>query len=238
MDLQPNGDPNRPEFMVTLGLLPPFTRDELEAAYRSRVWTTHPDRGGAVADFLKVQEAYDRALEYVRFHDSRRAWIAAQGEVFVRQQQAADEVLRLKGRPEFEEIDWLRQSLGDGFAMLAERLRGIHLENTEADDAFLSFLAGPPPHAPHLLELNLAGTRITDTGLQALSGFTLLKKLNLSRTRVSGAGIGALLKRLPDLELVEMQGTAAGLWSRWRLQRLLRRRRAESERRKVVLMPG
>src|SRR6516162_6335680 len=67
MDLQHSSHLNRPACMATLGLLPPYSRDDVEAAYRSQVWTAHPDRGGSVADFVKLQKAYEQAMEYVRF---------------------------------------------------------------------------------------------------------------------------------------------------------------------------
>jgi hypothetical protein len=230
MDLQHTNDLNRPAFMVTLGLLPPYSPEDVEAAYRSRVWTAHPDRGGNVADFLKLQQAYEQALEYVRFRADRRLWIGAHVEKHVRQQEAADAVARLGGQVEIEEIDWMRHSVGNDFAQLASRLRTIRLQDSRADDAFLTFLAGPPPRVPSLLELSLAGTRITDKGLQALSAFTLLRKLNVARTAVSARGIGALLEQLPELQEVDMARTRVGLLSRWRFNRMLRLRRAEKAR--------
>lgn len=238
MDVPLVDDFDRPAFMVTLGVLPPYTREDVDAAYRGLVLQVHPDRGGTVGDFLKVQEAYDRAVEYVRFHSGRRGWIAAQVENYVRQEKAVDEVRRLGGTVETEEIDWMKRSLGDGFAMLTDRVRVIRLPESAADDAFIGFLAGPPSRTPYLLELSLAGTRITDEGLRALSAFTLLTKLNVARTRVSGGGIQSLLEQLPDLLCIDVQGTAVGLLSRWRFQRMLRKRRAESAHRKLLLLPG
>ena len=37
--------------MVTLGLLPPYTLEDIRAAYREKAKTLHPDRGGTPADF-------------------------------------------------------------------------------------------------------------------------------------------------------------------------------------------
>ena len=42
-----------------LGLTPAATVDEVKAAYRERVKAHHPDQGGKVPDFLRLQEAYE-----------------------------------------------------------------------------------------------------------------------------------------------------------------------------------
>jgi hypothetical protein len=98
MNAKSNGSTSRPEFMATLGLLPPYTLDDVKSAYREKVWHAHPDRGGAASDFLKIQEAYERAVEYVEFCGDRRKWIATQVECYLRQQEAVAEVERLGGQ--------------------------------------------------------------------------------------------------------------------------------------------
>ena len=152
MDIHHANEHDRPAFMATLGLLPPYTHDDAAAAYRARVLKVHPDHGGNAADFLIVQEAYERAVEYIHYHGDRLGWIAARVDIYIGQQEVSEKVARLGGRVEMEELDWLKHSLGDGFALLAERLRGIHLHDSTADDAFISFLAQKPANAravPH-----------------------------------------------------------------------------------------
>ena len=100
----------------------------------------------------------------------------------------------------------------------------------------MSFLAGPPARAPYLLTLNLSGTRVTDTGLEALSAFEDLKKLDLARTQITARGVQGLPERLPELEWIDIQSTKAGLLSGWRLQRVLRRRRAEFDRKRSAYL--
>jgi curved DNA-binding protein CbpA len=226
-------DINRPEFMAILGLLPPYTANDVKAAYRVKAMETHPDRGGASADFIKIHEAYKQATEYVQFTGDRRKWIAEQVESYLRQQEASAEVEKLGGQTEFEEADWLKRYFGD-FAHLAVRLRVIRLQDGAADDAFLTFLAGQPPRTPHLVELCLAGTRITDKGLLALTGLELLRRLDLSRTRVTTRGVLAAVRSLPSLEWVGVAGLRLGWLSRWRLRALLRRREAERKRLKLL----
>lgn len=226
-------DPGRPEFMATLGLLPPYTLHDVKAAYRIKALETHPDRGGAPADFMKIHEAYKQATEFVQISGDRRGWIADQVETHLRQQEVTAEVQRLGGQTEFEETDWLKHYVGD-FAQLADRLRVIQLEDTAADDAFLYLLAEQPPRAPYLTELSLAGTRITDKGLEALTGLELLRRLDLSRTKVTNRGVQAIVRSLPALEWVGMAGLRVGWFSRWRLRALLRGREAERRHMKLL----
>lgn len=224
----------RPEFMVTLGLLPPYTDSDVKAAYRAKARATHPDRGGASADFIKIHEAYKRALEYVEFTGDRRRWIADQVEHHLRQQEVVAEVERLGGQTEFEEVAWLKQHVGD-FAQLADRLRVIRLPNTAADDDFLTFLAEQPSRVPYVTELNLAGTPITDKGLLALAGLEQLRRLDLSGTRITDRGFREAVRSLPSLEWADVAGSGVGWLTRLRLRSMLRGRQAERRRLQRIL---
>ncbi len=230
---RPNCDAGPLEFMTTLGLLPPYALDDVKSAYRVKVLHAHPDRGGSVSEFVKIQEAYERAVDYVGYCGDHRKWIADHVDFYHRQREAADEVRRLGGQVEFEEIDWLRQSVGD-FAWLAERLRVIRLADTAADDAFLAFLAEQPLRTPYLLELDLSGTRVSDKGLHALSGLHLLQRLDISRTRVTRRAVSAIVGSLPVLDEVGLTGTAVGWLSRWRLHAMLRQRKEDNDRLKFL----
>jgi hypothetical protein len=215
----------RPDFMVALGLLPPYTLSDVKSAYRTKALATHPDRGGTSDDFIKIHQAYQQAMEYVAYTGDRRRWIADQVDCHLRQREVVHAVERLGGRIEFEQADWLKPHVGD-FILLAERLRVISVPKTGADDAFLTFLAERPRRAPYLTELNLAGTCITDKGLQELTEFDLLRRLDLSGTKATKQGIQAAVKSLPSLEWIGMAGSQVGWLSRWRMHRLLRGREA------------
>lgn len=59
---QPTG-PTREEAYRTLGLDPGAGTGEVKRAYREKVKTTHPDRGGDEERFKEVASAYDRLTE-------------------------------------------------------------------------------------------------------------------------------------------------------------------------------
>jgi hypothetical protein len=206
----------RPEFMAVLGLLPPYTLEDVREAYRQKVLAAHPDRGGNAADFVRLSEAYDRALEYVTFRGDRRAWIAAQVEVHLLQEDVTAAVRRLGGRVEVERIDWIRRSWGDDFVLLADRLRSIRVPALADGDAFLAFLAGRRP--PYLTGLGLAGGKVTDAGLRHLPGCELLRWLDVSGTQVTAAGLREVLGGLPSLRWLNVKDTAVGWWDRRRLR--------------------
>jgi hypothetical protein len=176
-------------------------------------------------------------VEYVAYCGDRRNWIAGHVDFYMRQREATDAIQRLGGQSEFEEVEWLRQSLGD-FALLAERMRVLRLANTAADDAFVEFLAETPSRTPYLLELDLSGTRITDRGLQALTAFQILQRLDLSGTQVTRHGLASIVEELPALEHVGLSGTAVGWFARGRLHASLRQRKAENERRQMLVRLG
>ena len=56
---------DRPEFFDVLGLAPPVTVDDIKQAYLEKVKTAHPDRGGEIASFRKLQEAFDQAPQSI-----------------------------------------------------------------------------------------------------------------------------------------------------------------------------
>jgi hypothetical protein len=208
---------DRPEFMVTLGLLPPYTVEDVRMAYREKAKVLHPDRGGSVAEFKKLKEAYERATEYAQFRSSRRHWLAAQVDRYVEQEAVVAEVRRRGGDIEVEQIEWIRHSIGDDFALVTERLRGIRLRNLVDADVFLRYLAAQKQAHGYLTWLDLAGCAISDDGLFPLRSLELLKRLDLAGTPITKRGL-AVLQALPNLEWLNLAGTSISWWTRWRFQ--------------------
>lgn len=66
---------DRPSCLTTLGLSSDCTEEEVMEAYREKVKTLHPDRGGDLQGFLKLQETFEEALRTVR--ESSPAGIAS-----------------------------------------------------------------------------------------------------------------------------------------------------------------
>jgi hypothetical protein len=207
----------RPPFMVTLGLLPPYTREDVQAAYHEKAKTTHPDRGGSTIDFEELHEAYERAQEYVSFHLDRRQWLAAQVERYAAQVVVMNEVRRQGGSVEVEQLDWIKRSFGD-FAVVTEMLRGIRLRDRTEGDAFLKYLAEHAAALEYLLWLDVSGSRISDDGMLQLQALKGLRRLDVSDTPISDKAL-RVLKGLPNLEWLNLAGTSIGWWTRWHLRR-------------------
>lgn len=210
-------DQERPEYMATLGLLPPYSLDDVHEAYREKAKTTHPDHGGTTVDFRKLHEAYEQAQEYVRFHLDRRQWLAARVERYAAQETVANEVRRLGGTIEMEQFDWIKRSFGD-FAVLTEMLRGIRLRGSAAGDVFLNYLGDHAAALQYLLWLDVSGSRISDQGVSRLRAIKSLRWLNLSGTPISPAAL-SIVEHMPDLRWLNVAGTSIGWWARFRLRR-------------------
>lgn len=214
-----NAAVDRPECMAVLGLLPPYTIEDVHKAYKARALAVHPDRGGSQSDFLALQEAYGQAQDYVRFLAGRREWLAAQVEPYMQQQEVAAEIARRGGRVAIESIDWMTRSFGD-FAALADRLKGIELRNAPDGDSLLRYLSENGKSLRFLHDLDLAGSTITDAGMAFVVQLRELRRINLARTQITAAGIEKL-GELPELEQVHVAGTKVGWWSRWQVRRRL-----------------
>jgi hypothetical protein len=211
------GADDRQEFLVLLGLLPPITADDVHKAYKAKALLAHPDRGGSKDAFLKLQEAYERAQEYVKFSEGRRHWLANQVEPYLMQQEVIQEVENRRGAVHVEKVDWMQHSFGD-FATLAERLRNIDLRDAEDGDDFLKFLSAHSQHLRFLTGLDVAGSRVTDAGMTHLKHLRGLQRLNLARTQVTATGLAALTS-LSDLTWLNIAGTNVGWLGRWKLRR-------------------
>jgi hypothetical protein len=57
---------DQPACLNALDLRLPCTEEEVLAAYRQRVKTLHPDRGGDLQKFLRLQKHFEQALKLAR----------------------------------------------------------------------------------------------------------------------------------------------------------------------------
>jgi hypothetical protein len=62
----------RPPCLQALDLDLPCTEEQVLAAYRRRVKQLHPDRGGDLRQFLRLQKHFEQAMYLARTHSRRR----------------------------------------------------------------------------------------------------------------------------------------------------------------------
>src|SRR5690606_11824294 len=107
-----NSHDHRPDFMVPLGLAPPYAIEDVKQAYREKARATHPDRGGSAAAFAAVHEAFERAQAYLEFRQDRRGWIAGKMARYAALQEAIAQLEKLGAEVTAFAPEWLEQSYG------------------------------------------------------------------------------------------------------------------------------
>jgi hypothetical protein len=207
----------RPDFLVTLGLIPPCTVEDVKQAYLSKVKTAHPDVGGDAGEFRKLQEAFERATEWAKFRASRMAWLSNWVEKYVEQEGIVTEIQKRGGKVHIEGVDWLRRSFGEDFSHVAEKVQGIELNGPAVDDKTIAWLSDHRTTLTGLRSLDLTRSALTDAGLQHLASLPALRELDLSETKITTAGL-VVLGRLPELEWLGLRNTGVGLMGRMKLK--------------------
>jgi hypothetical protein len=215
--------PPRPDFMATLGLLPPYTAEDVEKAYLTKLKEIRPDLGGDRQAFYAAQNAYAQAKEYVKFRGDRRGWIAKQMDNYVAVQEMIDELERLGACVETNAVDWLQKSFGD-FAQLTESVIGVQLHDAANGDEVLAYMISQHERLLELRRLDFSGCKISDASIGQLSVFRRLAELELSRTPVTWQGL-QVVRSLPELVEVGVEGTNLNWLGRLRLSAQLRRNR-------------
>jgi len=193
----------RPECLVVLGLMPPVTLDDVKQAYLARAREAHPDRGGTQEGFVRLQQAFEDATDFVKFKASKLEWLASKIDAYAQQQEVVTETIERGGSVEMEETDWLRKSFGDDFGHVADKLVTVRLANERADDVFCILLGFRADSLKDLATLDLSGGTLTDEGLLQLKGLVHLRHLDLRGTRVGkvAAEIPGWFERLEFLGL-------------------------------------
>jgi hypothetical protein len=212
----------RPECLVVLGLAPPVTLEDVKQAYLVRAREAHPDRGGSQEEFVRVQQAFEDATEFVKFKASKLEWLASKIDAYSQQQEVVSETIERGGSVEMEETDWLRKSFGDDFGHVADKLVAVRLPNPKADDVFCILLGFRADSLKDLATLDLAGGTLTDEGLLQLKGLKNLRHLDLRGTQVSGKRVGELSGWFERLEFLGLPKGSLGMFARLGMPRRIK----------------
>jgi hypothetical protein len=213
----------RPAFAVTLGLLPPYSMDDVKRAYRDKVKDAHPDRGGDRDMFERIQTAFEEAGEYLKFRQDRRLWIAARMDEYVGVASLIDRLEKLGAEVDSTMLDWVRQSFGD-FADLTVSITAVRLRDSKNAAALVDAMLDELPSLPGLKRLSLAGCQMDNLLALELRVFKSVAELDLSRTQITDRAL-KVIEFLPDLVSLNVDGTGVGWWARHKAERLLRKRR-------------
>lgn len=220
---KPVKDYDRPACMASLGLLPPYTAEDVERAYLARIKDIRPDLGGDREAFYEVQNAYMQAKEYVKFRGDRRGWIARQMDEYLAVQEVIDRLKKFGAQVETDSVDWLQKSFGD-FAELSESVNSIRLNGAANGDEVLNYLVSQREKLLELRRLDLAGSVVSDDAVRQLSVFRRLSELNLNRTPITWLSLH-IVEWLPELEEVHVEGTGLKWLTRRKLAAQLSRKR-------------
>jgi hypothetical protein len=204
----------RPECLVVLGLAPPVTLEDVKQAYLVRAREAHPDRGGSQEEFVRVQQAFEDATEFVKFKASKLEWLASKIDAYSQQQEVVSETIERGGSVEMEETDWLRKSFGDDFGHVADKLVAVRLPDPKADDVFCILLGFRADSLKDLATLDVAGGTLTDEGLLQLKGLKNLRHLDLRATPISGKLVGELPGWFERLEFLGLPKGSLGMFAR------------------------
>jgi hypothetical protein len=214
---------DRPAFAVTLGLLPPYSMDDVKRAYREKVKDAHPDRGGERDTFDRIQQAFEEAGEYLKFRSDRRLWIAARMDEYLGVESLIERLRALGAEVDSTMLDWVRRSFGD-FANLTESIIGVRLTDSTNVAELVDTMIGERASLPGLKRLSLAGCPVDNLLALELRAFKSLAELDLSRTPITDRAL-TVVDFLPDLVSLNIEGTSIGWWSRHKAERTLRKRR-------------
>jgi hypothetical protein len=216
-----NGQPDdRPAFAVVLGVLPPYTLDDVKRAYLAKVKAVHPDHGGDRADFDRVQAAFEQANEYLAFRGDRRQWIAARMEEYIAVESLSSRLRDLGASVETTMHDWVKRSFGE-FAGLTETIVAVRAERAASVADLVDTLTRERGLLSGLKRLALPDCGVTDALAMQLRVHIQLTHLDLSNNPVTARVALALAEWLPHLQEFNLTGVPLGWWPRIKLHRRL-----------------
>lgn len=208
----------RPDFLIALGLTFPCSPEDVKQAYFLKARQAHPDAGGSPEQFVALQQAYEKAVEYSKFFASRSRWLAASVDRYVEQQEALAHIQARGGSAQIEQLDWLQREIGDDFAQVLEVVVGLRWTGPQVGDAELGYLAERTQSFASLRWLDLSRSAISDDGLLLLGTLGGLRRLDLSHTQITARGL-EVLDDLAALEQLTLTGTGIGAFRTYRLRR-------------------
>lgn len=210
--------PERLEFLTLLGLAPPVTEEDVKQAYLDKAKTAHPDHGGDVETFKRLQEAFEQATEYARFKAGRMQWLSRWVEQYAEQEQVVEQIKALGGTVDVKSSDPLSRSIGPDFAAVLDKVVGIRLSGPKIDDAVVLQLVTQRRMLAGLRSLALVDTAVTYVGILQLRIFESLRHLDLNGTSVDVVALEALLRELRQLESIGLDRTGIGWAARMKLR--------------------
>jgi hypothetical protein len=213
--------------MMVLGLLPPYTADDVKQAYLDKVKVAHPDQGGAIAEFRRIQQAYEQAQEFVAIQSDRRSWIASQMDRYIAQQEVEQRLREMGAELEIRYTDWLQKLFGD-FAELTASIEAIELVDAPLGNSVVDYIVDRKASLSRLKRLVLVGCGVTVDHALRLSSFPLLSHLDLSRNRLTNR-VAQLAASLPNLQTLRVDGSSVGWWGRFQIARTLRKRQYQAD---------
>jgi hypothetical protein len=199
----------RPDFLVKLGVLLPCTPEDVKQAYLAKVKSVHPDEGGTQADFLELQEAFERATEYAQFLSGRRKWLAVQIERYVEQEAAIEHLRAEQGQVTLEHKHWLSREIGKDFAQVLDVISAVRWNGPQVGDEQIDWMLQRVALFNALRRLDLSGSRLTDQAVTRLDAFSNLEHLDLRDTPITHRGL-QVLDKLPNLGYLNLRGTRIG----------------------------
>ncbi len=208
----------RYEFLAVLGLAPPVTEEDVKQAYLVKARTAHPDQGGSVEEFKRLQEAFEQATEYARFKSGRMAWLSRWVEQYAEQERLVEQVKSWGGKVEVNSSDPLSRSIGPDFAVVLDKLTGIALEGPKIDDVKIEQLVAQRRMLAGLRKLALIDTSVTEVGLLKVRELETLRHLDLTGTAVDPEALDLILPQLQLLETLTLDRTGVGWTTKMKLR--------------------